>query len=183
MNSNKHDEHRMLRELILYVANRLYLHPKFGATKLNKVLFFSDFIAYAELGKSITGETYWKLPKGPAPKLLVQIRKEMKKADEIAFSSVQTLSGTQHRIVPRRPADLDKFTSKQISIVERVIEELKDKDALEVSELSHYFIGWRLAKEREDIPYETVFLLDPKEIRVTERHRKIAENIAKRNVL
>ena len=177
------DEHRKLRELILYVANRLSLHPKFGATKLNKILFYSDFVAYAQLGESITGETYWRLPKGPAPRFFVQVRRMMVEAGEITRYSRSTHSGPQHRIAPLRPPVMKEFTSEQISIVEQVIEELRDKDATEVSDLSHEFIGWKIVKEKEDIPYGTVFLRDPKEIRVTERHRKIADQIAERDGL
>jgi hypothetical protein len=172
-------EHRMLRELILYVANRLYRHAKFGATKLNKILFYSDFVAYAELGKSITGEVYWKLPQGPAPRYFVQTREKMLRADEITCYSVNTLSGRQDRIAPKRSADLKKFKPEEISIVERVIEELKDKDAYEVSQLSHEFIGWKIVKDREDIPYGTVFLRDPEEIEVTTSDKKLAKDIAK----
>lgn len=177
------NEHRKLRELILYVASRLHLHPKFGATKLNKILFFSDFIAYAEFGKSITNETYWRLPMGPAPKLFVQIRQQMEKDGDIVCYSVKTRSGRQDRIVHKRQPKMSEFGPEQISIVEQVIEELKDKDATEVSDLSHEFIGWKIVGEKEDIPYESVFLRDPKEITVTEKHRKIADSIAERDEL
>ena len=38
------------RELILYVARRSEDDKYFGAVKLNKILYFSDFNAYRELG-------------------------------------------------------------------------------------------------------------------------------------
>ena len=182
MNPDQNNEHILLKELILYIANRLASHPKFGATKLNKILFFSDFIAYAKLGKSITGEEYQKLPKGPAPKYLMPVRAKMDSKDIICYSQ-ETLSGLQHRIAPKRPADLRKFTSEQISIVDQVIDLLKDKDAEEVSELSHFFIGWKIVKEGEEIPYETVFLRDPKDIQVTQIDREIAQKVIQRNGL
>ena len=182
MKSDQNSEHIMFKELILYIANRLALHPKFGATKLNKILFYSDFIAYAKLGKSITGEKYQKLPKGPAPKYLVPVRNEMDSKDIIYYPK-ETLSGIQHRIAPKRSADLRKFTPEQISIVDQVIDLLKDKDTEEVSELSHFFIGWKIVKEGEEIPYETVFLRDPKDIQVTQTDREIAQKIIQRNGL
>ena len=43
---------RKFKELVLYVAHRCGLDPNFGAVKLNKELFFSDFWAYAEFGGS-----------------------------------------------------------------------------------------------------------------------------------
>lgn len=49
---------RRLKELMLYVSERLFDDPSFGAVKLNKVLYFSDLIAYSSLGHPITGATY-----------------------------------------------------------------------------------------------------------------------------
>lgn len=178
----KNNKHAMLKELIVYIADRLVLHPKFGATKLNKILFFSDFIAYAKLGKSITGEKYQKLPQGPAPKYLVPVRDEMNSKDIICFQR-ETFSGKQHRIAPLRSPKLEKFTPAQISIIDQVIDALKDKDADEVSELSHDFIGWKIVKDGEEIPYETVFLRDPRDIKITQKDREIALKLAQKHGL
>ena len=43
-----------LLELILYVAEKCQDDPKFGATKLNKILWWADFLAYAQHGTPIT---------------------------------------------------------------------------------------------------------------------------------
>ena len=55
------------KELILYVCEKSATDPNFGATKLNKILFLSDFWAYAYCGRPITGVEYMKLRFGPAP--------------------------------------------------------------------------------------------------------------------
>ena len=175
---SSHEEHAKLKELILYIANKLVEHPKFGATKLNKILFYSDFIAYAKLGKPITGEKYFKLDNGPVPKSLVQVREELETSNDIVYYVKETLRGAQKRIAPKRSADLSKFTPEEISIIDYVIELLRDKDAEEVRDISHYFMGWRIVKDREDIPYETVFISDPKNIVITDRHKEIARKLA-----
>jgi len=179
--SSDKDKHEKLKELILYIANKLEKDPKFGATKLNKILFFSDFIAYAKFGKSITGERYFKLPYGPAPRQFKPVKDSMVLNGEIVCFTVDTLTGPQKRIAPNRPANINIFKPEEIAIVDQVIYLLKDKDASEVSELSHFFMGWRIVKEGKDIPYYTVFIADPSKTVVTERHRKIAEKIAKEN--
>ena len=51
------------KELVIYIAGRCESDPYFGAVKLNKLLFFSDFFAYAKLGNPITGAEYMKLPR------------------------------------------------------------------------------------------------------------------------
>src|SRR5690242_1312364 len=56
-----------LRELILYIAERLKDDPNFGKTKLVKVLFYSDFDAYRETGQPITGTPYLHMERGPYP--------------------------------------------------------------------------------------------------------------------
>ena len=57
-----------MRELILYVLQRSTQGPNMGGTKLNKVLFRSDFGAFLNLGEPITGHPYFKLKNGPAPR-------------------------------------------------------------------------------------------------------------------
>lgn len=54
------DKHKKLRELILYIVRKL---PGVDETTLKKILYYSDFMAYAKTGESITGEVYWKEPK------------------------------------------------------------------------------------------------------------------------
>ncbi len=44
-----------LRELVLYIADKCEEDRTFGAVKLNKILFYADFISFAEYGEPITG--------------------------------------------------------------------------------------------------------------------------------
>jgi hypothetical protein len=147
------------RELVLYICQKCATDPKFGATKLNKILYFSDFLAYAALGEPITGFEYQRLPNGPAPRRMLPMREEMERRRDLGFQLVVLKGGrTQRRAVNLRAPDLKVFTAEQIALVDRIIEELWDLDAEAVSELSHRMMGWRLADLNEVIPYETVFI-------------------------
>ncbi len=149
------------KELVLYICEKCAADPKFGATKLNKTLYFSDFLAYAELGNPITGMEYQKLPNGPAPRRLLPLREEMVKADELAVQRVRLVSGRiQERPINLRSANLDMFTSRQIALVDSIIEALRDSTAEEVSELSHRMVGWKAVDPGDTIPYETIFISD-----------------------
>jgi len=177
------DEHEKLRELILYIAQKCQDHPRFGAVKLNKILFFADFIAYAKRGKSITGETYFKLPQGPAPKKLKPVVEQLTESGQAVEQLRRVLAWSQRRLIPLREPNLSVFSGEEISLVDEVIEALKHKDAKEVSALSHTFAGWKLVPDNEDIPYETVFLRDPADILVTEKQLQQAKAIAKEHGL
>ena len=152
---------RKFKELILYVCERSATDPKFGATKLNKILFLSDFWAYAYLSNPITGVEYMRLPNGPAPRPLLPIRKQMEKRGEIAVQEI-TLDPemTRKRPVNLRTPDLSLFTAEEISLVDRVIEICKQATATGVSRYTHNWHGWIAAEDQETIPYETVFISD-----------------------
>lgn len=147
------------RELILYVSEKCATDPKFGATKLNKILYFSDFLAYARLGEPITGFAYHREKNGPVPKRLLAIQQHMIEAGEMALQPVLLLSGrVQQRPVNLRSPRLELFTAQQVALVDSIVEELRDSTAEEVSELSHHMVGWKVANPGESIPYESVFV-------------------------
>ena len=103
------------RELVLYICQKCATDPKFGATKLNKLLYFSDFLAYAQLGEPITGFEYQRLPNGPAPRRLLPMREEMERRRDLGFQIVPLRGGrTQRRAVNLRSPDLSVFTAEQI---------------------------------------------------------------------
>lgn len=152
-----------LAEMILYVSKKCADDPCFGATKLNKILYFSDFLHYGDYGKPITGVEYQKLQYGPAPRRLVPVRDRLVENGELGIQPIGLRSGcVQHKPVNLREPDLGLFTGTEIAEVDAVIEALRDHDSDTVSELSHRMVGWQIAEERETIPYSTVFISNPK---------------------
>jgi len=170
------DSDARMRELILYVANKCLDDPHFGATKLNKVLFFADFTAYARTGQSITGSAYQRLPNGPAPKRLVPVRKSMVAARELYLKPQAVFDHLQHRLIPTREPQLDVFTAAQIALVDEVIQALDQMTASQLSDLSHG-APWKAAQLGGLIPYQAVFLDDrvASESEIAETHALAAE--------
>jgi Protein of unknown function (DUF4065) len=169
-----------LKELILYISKKCENHTKFGATKLNKILFYADFMAYAQRGRAVTGATYFKLPMGPAPKKLIPAIKALEKSGDIVLQERRIFSRTQKRWIALREPDLSLFDGFEIALVDEVIEALKERNAESVSDLSHEFVGWQIVKEEEEIPYETVFLRDPSEIVISDQRIRKAREIVQR---
>lgn len=151
---------RKLEELILYISDRLSDDPRFGDTKLNKVLFYSDFTAYARLGSPITSHRYKKQVWGPVVHALLPVRERMEQNRDCVVRKRQVVTHTQTVTVPLREADLSLFRPEEISIVDEMIETIRPFRAKEISDLSHNFYGWKLVDIGDDIPYETVFLSD-----------------------
>ncbi len=138
---------RKFRELILLICARSEGDKKFGATKLNKLLFHSDFSAYLAFGKAITGQLYFKLPNGPAPKKL-----------KLAYKEIEYFGRTQKKPIALRQPDLSVFTPQEIDLVHSKIQKFWNLSASEISEQSHGFLGWIVAKDKEIIPYSTALV-------------------------
>src|SRR4051812_27108052 len=104
------------RELILFIARESERDEHFGATKLNKILFYSDFWAYRKLGRSITEQPYTKLPKGPAPKRLVPVVRAMERERICATAERDFFGRTQKVLLALREPDLSVFSGAEIAI-------------------------------------------------------------------
>lgn len=162
-------------ELILYIARRSEDDDKFGKTKLNKLLFFADFWSYGKLGSSITGERYRKLEHGPAIHNLSGLMDELQSQGDAAIVTRDYFGREQHRLVAMREPDLSVFSGSELSIVNAVLEKLEDLNAADVSDLSHKFAGWKLARMYEEIPYSSVFVGNR---RLTEPEREYGYELA-----
>ncbi len=147
-----------LRELILLISEWSQADPKFGAIKLNKLLFHADFSAFLTYGEPITGQEYFKLPQGPAPRRLKGLTESMRKTGEFAWQEVSYFGRTQKKPVALRPANPAKFSGPEIDLIRKTVEKFWKMSATEISEQSHLFLGWKAAHLQETIPYSTALV-------------------------
>ena len=147
-----------LRELILYLARKSESDPKCGAVKLNKLLFFSDFIFYAKTGKPITGSEYQRIEHGPALRRLLPVRTDMLSRGECAIQVRNYYGKPQKRLVALRDPKLSVFTAEEIALVDEVLEAFCDHDARTISGITHDLPVWQAFGDKETIPYEAIFV-------------------------
>lgn len=146
------------KELVLYICHRSHADKRFGATKLNKLLFYADFIAYLKFGQPITGHPYRRLDKGPVPRRILPLLKEMQAKGDVAISTHDFHGKTQKRTLALRDADVSCFTAPEIALVTSLIDDFWGMNAKQMSEVSHQFRGWKLAADGEDIPYQVALV-------------------------
>ena len=151
-----------LRELVLYIAVLSEGDPAFGKVKLNKLLFFADFTAYLRFGKPITGHEYQKLKDGPAPRQLLPVVPALKTPPgndpDVAIRENIFCGWKQYRPLALRLPNMDIFDYRESELAKDLVENFKGKNATEMSDQSHLFIGWQLAEIFETIPYETALV-------------------------
>jgi len=148
-----------LKELILYISEKCGGRPIFGETVLYKMLYFIDFDAYERLGDAVTGVKYKKLQFGPVPNQsdFLEVTTTMEENEEIEVFTQKYHDHTQKRYVAMREADLDVFSENEKKLIDKVIQNLSNKNGSEISNYAHGDVPWKVTKEGEIIDYNLVF--------------------------
>ena len=163
------------RELILYASRKSVDDPHFGAVKLNKILYHSDFRAFQRFGVPLTGVRYFRLKNGPAPRSLIPVRDSLVQEGALRVERRQVGPYKQDRTIALRDPALRLFTEDEIALVDEVIAELWDQNATEVSDASHD-IRWLTLNDRDVLPYEMAYLSnEPLTQAQIERTKELAE--------
>ena len=165
-----------LGELILYAAGQLLDDPTGGSTKVNKVLFYSEFSHIRAHGVPITGVAYQKLPEGPAPRQLIPVRERLIAEGGARLQVDQYFGKPLHRLVPLRGPRADALAQQEMDTVDQVVSALWGRTARHVSEMSHLELGWIMVEEGEDIPLSTAYL--PRRAMMSDAARRRARELA-----
>ena len=145
------------KALVHYIIWRAGHRDGFGATKLNKVLWFSDARAYMLHKKPITGATYIREKHGPVPQQIMPIRAELERDGVISISEEPYFKRKITRFRTREKPNTSIFSVDELQIVDWWIKHVdEDHSAESVSELSHDYM-WEIAELGEQLPLYAVF--------------------------
>jgi len=144
-----------LREVLLYVLDKVGAKPNVGETVLYKLLYFIDFDYYEKTGKSITGLTYIRNHYGPTPtKTFDSVVKAMEKAGELEVIDTKYFNHTQKKYLPVKKPKLEEVSANELQHIDEVLARLSDKTASELSSLSHRDMPWLATKDKTPIKYQ-----------------------------
>ncbi|MDB5102960.1 MAG: hypothetical protein JWP91_649 [Fibrobacteres bacterium] len=148
------DEMR-LRELILHIAARCADWEDFDTAHLDRILFQADFLHFRLHGYPITGQTYRRGIRSPAPRIMRRVLRSMIEAGDLEMREEACGDGWHVRLFPfalREPA-LRRFDGQEIALVETVVRFYRDQavDGSHGPDLLD--LPWDLAGPREAIPY------------------------------
>ena len=112
--------------------------------------------------KAITNETYIKFERGPFPDHFKSITDEMiNKGDLIISKQPYHGDTTIHKYYLSKTPDLSLISTKELSVINDVIDKHADKSAAEFSDYSHGDMPWAIADDNDILDYEYVFYRDP----------------------
>ncbi|WP_339894402.1 type II toxin-antitoxin system antitoxin SocA domain-containing protein [uncultured Algibacter sp.] len=130
-----------LVEMVVYFTERVRVTP----TKMNKLLFYSDFLHYKLNGVSISGTRYFAHTHGPVPKkfrTLFDYLSDQQIVDLISVQYPSGLVGEEFIKIPSKTFKSSLFDKVEIDILDEIISKFKKYNAQEIRELSHEEKGW-----------------------------------------
>ena len=148
------------KEALLYILNKVGSKPNIGETVLYKLLYFIDFDFYEKYEEQLIGATYQKNRYGPTPVEFAKIIQQME-GDDLVKIADQYFQYPQTKYLPKRKPDLNKLTSKEIELIDEVLNKLADMNAQQISDYSHNDVPWLATEDGEFIDYEAVFYRTP----------------------
>jgi len=155
MNGYAAQSYSRLKNIILF-----YIHKSGGVfnTKMNKLLFYTDFLSYKQRGVGMSGLAYKAIQYGPVPSQWNLVYESIDDVNEeiIAFTSGNSGAKLCSEIEP----DLSAFTQEEIEILETVFKKFKNASANDVSKVSHQEEAWaKYFGTKDFIDYNTAFSL------------------------
>lgn len=127
-----------LKNIILYFIEKC---GDIFNTKMNKLLFYTDFLSYKTYGYGISGLAYKAIHFGPVPVRWDRVYSLM---DDIYPEIVEFPSGNcGTRLCSHLSADHACFTEEERAVLDRVLDRFKDTSAADISELSHEEDAWK----------------------------------------
>lgn len=132
-------------------------------TKMNKLLFYADFLMFKQSCFSISGVRYKAIDMGPVPHNFQSVFEFLANEGEIDICYTQFpqgYTGEQFKARSDRPFNADLFSEAELEVLERISSVFKSTSTNNIIELSHSEEAWKKSeKDKSIISYEDAFSL------------------------
>ncbi len=147
-------------EMVVYFSEQIQPFK----TKMNKLLFYADFLMFKQSCFSISGVRYKAIDMGPVPNNFQSIFEYLANKDEIDIFTTefpQGYTGEQLKARKDRPFNAELFSENELSVLEKVATVFKPTSTNNIIALSHLKKAWKKnEKDRSIISYEYAFELN-----------------------
>lgn len=125
-----------LRQVLLYVAEKVGAKPNVGESAICKLLYFIDTSHQEKFGHSITGLAYVRSDYGPTPtRSFTDVVRQMEANSELEIISTKHFNNTQKKYLPLRKADLQELRASELDHINTTLARLADMTPAELANL------------------------------------------------
>lgn len=142
----KYNEEKF-HQLAYYFVNKAYRDStKIYATKLNKLMFFTDFNFFNKFGHAITGSKYIKMSYGPVPSYY-----EFKYEKNPYIYMIQ--NEEFNSILPKEIDIKNQLTIEETSVADAIYSYFSKHNSNMISDMSHDEDAWKETENWKEISY------------------------------
>lgn len=120
-------------------------------TKLNKLLFYSDFLNFKQTGFAISGCNYRAITLGPVPSHFSELFGLLEDQGFIQIEHEVLDRGVGERFVPGKDFDASLFTEQELDSMQKVVNAFQDYRTKEIVDLSHEETAWLENHEEKNL--------------------------------
>ena len=146
-------------EMVVYFSDVLSPYK----TKMNKLLFYADFLMFQKSCFSISGLRYKAIDMGPVShkfQSLFEYLSDNREIDIQLINFPQGYFGEKFNARPDRKFKAEVFTEEELETLKKVAAHFKDTSTKEIVELSHLEEAWKKNETtKSEISYEYAFEL------------------------
>jgi putative zinc finger/helix-turn-helix YgiT family protein len=144
-----------LKNMVLFLAE-----GGVWKTKLNKLLWYADFLAFRRLSCSLSGLAYQRYTRGPMPFHVYSMLDVLEDDKVVTLDEIVFPGGNEGTLIrPLREADFSCFSAEEIDVLQFVRDYFKDYNSRDISDFSHRERAWIEVPQSEIIPYHYAFQL------------------------
>ncbi|MBK7634477.1 MAG: DUF4065 domain-containing protein [Saprospiraceae bacterium] len=147
-------------EMIIYFSEKMEPFK----TKMNKLLFYADFLMFKQSCFSISGVRYKAIDMGPVPNNFQSIFEYLDNKGDINIYTTEFpngYTGEQFKAKKERPFKAVLFTESELEVLLKVATVFKPTSTNDIIELSHLEEAWKKnVKDKSVISYEYAFELN-----------------------
>jgi hypothetical protein len=129
-------------EMVVYFSDKLSPFK----TKMNKLLFYADFLMFKQSCFSISGVRYKAIDMGPVPNNFQSIFEYLANKDEIDIYTTEFpngYTGEQFKARKDRKFNAELFTENELNTLEKVATVFKETSTNDIIKLSHLEEAWK----------------------------------------
>lgn len=144
------------KEMVYYFSSLL----KPFTTKLNKLLFYADFLFFQKYKKSITGMNYIAIQKGPVPNKFDTLYDQARHIDKVLVKFDANVMGCRFEGKESHSFNRDLFSDEELEVIKMVGDRFTYTKTNDMVELSHLEPAWLdNIEEMSLIPYSYALTL------------------------
>ncbi|MCY3804511.1 MAG: Panacea domain-containing protein [Candidatus Saccharibacteria bacterium] len=128
-----------------------------GATKLNKLLYYLDFISYRDRGHSVTGESYVNKPYGLVPKDIENQLNRLQSEGCIKIVNKPYESRHKTQFVIKNYGDQeysDIFEDYEQKLLDAICKQFKEWNTSMIVDQTHLEAPWVYSEDGKIVDYE-----------------------------